>query len=60
MATNLEVRLLLVLWELGGVEVLKGKLNERFSGRRTEAEAAREGLVAVGAIKLRREIGQIH
>lgn len=41
MATDLEVRLLLVPWELGGVEVLKGKLNERFSGKRGDAETAR-------------------
>lgn len=51
MATNVEVRLLLVLWELGGVEVLKGKLNERFGDKRKEAETAREHLVTAGAIE---------
>ncbi len=50
MATNLEVRLLLVLWELGGAEVSRGTLNKRFGDKRKEAEAARENLVTAGAI----------
>lgn len=50
MTKNLEVRLLLVLWELGGVKISKGTLNKRFGDKRKEAEAARENLVTAGAI----------
>lgn len=56
MMTNVEVRLLLVLWELGGVEVSRGTLNKRFGDKRKEAETARERLVTAGAIKYRRDL----
>ncbi len=56
MATNFEVRFLLVLWELGeasiGKEIGKGKVNERFSGKRAEATAACANLVTVGAVEV--------
>ena len=52
MATNFEVRFLLVLWDLGGVSIGKGKVNERFSGKRAEATAACANLVTVGAIEV--------
>jgi hypothetical protein len=50
LAKNFEVQLLLVLWELGGVEVAKGQVNKRFSGRTAQANTARERLVGEGAI----------
>ena len=52
MATNFEVRFLLVLWELGGVSIGKGKVNERFSGKRAEATAACANLVTAAAIEV--------
>jgi hypothetical protein len=52
MATNFEARFLLVLWDLGGVSVLKGEVNGRFSGKTEDANAAREALVRDGAIEL--------
>jgi len=56
MATNFEVRFLLVLWELGeasiGKEIGKGKVNKRFSGKRAEATAACANLVTVGAVEV--------
>ena len=60
MATNFEVRFLLVLWELreasirkgGEVSIGKGKVNERFSGKRAEATAACANLVTVGAVEV--------
>jgi hypothetical protein len=60
MATNFEVRFLLVLWELreasiregGEASIGKGKVNERFSGKRAEATAACANLVTVGAIEV--------
>ncbi len=53
MATNFEVRLLLVLWHLSldGPEVRKGDLNGRFSGRTAEAREACASLVSTGAIE---------
>jgi hypothetical protein len=50
MATNFEIRLLLVLWDLGGEEVRKGELNGRFSGRTAEARESCASLVSAGAI----------
>jgi hypothetical protein len=52
MATNFETRFLLVLWDLGGASVLKGKVNDRFSGKTKDANVAREALVRDGAIAL--------
>lgn len=61
MATNFEVRFLLVLWELGEASIRKGevnkpigkgKVNERFSGKRAEATAACANLVTVGAVEV--------
>jgi hypothetical protein len=60
MATNFEVRFLLVLWELreasiregGEASIGKGKVNERFSGKRAEATAACANLVTVGAVEV--------
>ncbi|NJM48084.1 MAG: hypothetical protein HC860_19485 [Alkalinema sp. RU_4_3] len=52
MTTNFEIRFLLVLWDLGGTSVLKGKVNDRFSGKTKDANAAREALVQGGAIEL--------
>jgi hypothetical protein len=51
MATNFEVRLLLVLWDLGGAQVRKGDLNGRFSGRTAEAKESCTNLIAAGAIE---------
>jgi hypothetical protein len=51
MATNFEVQLLLVLWDLGGAEIRKGALNARFSGRTKDANQARERLEKAGAIE---------
>ena len=51
MATNFEVRLLLVLWDLGGAAVRKGDLNGRFSGKTQEANEACAELIKVGAIE---------
>lgn len=52
MATNFEVRLLLVLWDLGGAAVRKRDLNGRFSGRVPAAKAACANLVQLGAIEV--------
>jgi hypothetical protein len=52
MATNFETRFLLVLWDLGGASVPKGKVNDRFSGKTKDANMAREALVRDGAIEL--------
>ena len=51
MATNFEVRLLLVLCDLGGAAVRKGDLNGRFSGKTQEANEACAELIKVGAIE---------
>ena len=51
MATNFEVRLLLVLWDLGGAAVRKGAVNGRFSGKTQEANEACAELIKVGAIE---------
>lgn len=51
MATNFEVRLLLVLWDLGGLNVRKGDLNGRFSGKAKEANEACRKLLQAGAIE---------
>ncbi len=40
MATNFEVRLLLVLWDLGGLNVPQGKLCDRFSGKGSQLKKA--------------------
>jgi hypothetical protein len=50
MATNFEVRVLLVMWDLGGTSVRKGELNSRFSGKTTDTKAACSSLVKIGAI----------
>lgn len=50
MATNFEIRLLLVLWDLGGSSVRKGDLNSRFSGKSKEANECCAKLVKAGAI----------
>jgi len=52
MATNFEVRLLLELWNFDGVPIGQGKLNERFSGKAADKNAAREGLMASGLIEV--------
>jgi hypothetical protein len=52
MATNFETRFLLMLWDLGGASVLKGKVNGCFSGKTEEANEARAALVQDGAIEL--------
>ena len=51
MATNFEVRLLLVLWDLGGNSVRKGEVNNRFSGKGSQANAAGASLLKIGAIE---------
>jgi hypothetical protein len=51
MATNIEVRLLLALWDLGGAAVRKGDLNGRFSGKVPEANMACTNLIQSGAIE---------
>lgn len=51
MATNFEVRLLLVLWDLGGNSVRKGEVNNRFSGKGSQANAACASLLKIGAIE---------
>ncbi len=51
MLTNFEVRLLLVLWDLDGLQVRKGDLNGRFSGKVKEANEACVKLVQAGAIE---------
>jgi hypothetical protein len=52
MATNFEVRVLLVLWDLGGTSVRKGKLNGRFSGKTADTKSAYTSLLQVGAIEI--------
>jgi hypothetical protein len=52
MTTNFEARLLLTLWDLGGVEILKGKLNARLSGPAKDANAACGNLVKAGAVEV--------
>jgi hypothetical protein len=51
MVTNFEVRFLLALWDLGGAEIRKGSVNNRFSGKTAAANAACARLIEVGAIK---------
>jgi hypothetical protein len=51
MATNFEVRLLLVLWDLGGASVRKGELNSRFSGKAADVNTACANLLKIGAIE---------
>ena len=51
MVTNFEVRLLLALWDLGGVDIRKGLVNSRFSGKTAAANAACTRLAEAGAIK---------
>ena len=50
MMTNLEVRVLLVLWAADEGSIGKSALNKRFSGKTTEANTARENLITQGAI----------
>jgi hypothetical protein len=50
MATNFEVRVLLALWDLGGVEVSQSKLNQCFSGRTADVKRACASLMEAGAI----------
>jgi hypothetical protein len=52
MATNFEVRVLLVLWDLGGTSVRKGELNSRFSGKAAHTKEAYTKLLKVGAIEV--------
>jgi hypothetical protein len=52
MATNFEVRVLLVLWDLGGNSVRKGELNSRFSGKAAHTKEAYISLLKVGAIEV--------
>ncbi len=52
MTTNFEVRVLLVLWDLGGTSVRKGVLNSRFSGKAADTNAAYTSLLQVGAIEI--------
>jgi hypothetical protein len=52
MATNLQVRVLLVLWDLGGTSVRKGELNSRFSGKTADTKAAYTSLLKIGAIEV--------
>jgi hypothetical protein len=52
MATNFEVRVLLVLWDLGGTSVRKGELNSRFSGKAAHTKEAYSSLIKVGAIEI--------
>jgi hypothetical protein len=52
MATNFEVRVLLVLWDLGGTSVRKGELNSRFSGKAAHTKEAYTSLLKVGAIEV--------
>jgi hypothetical protein len=51
MATNFEVRVLLVLWDLGGTSVRKGELNSRFSGKAADMKVAYTSLLKIGAIE---------
>ena len=51
MVTNFEVRFLLALWDLGGMDIRKGAVNSRFSGKTAEATAACNSLIAAGAVK---------
>jgi hypothetical protein len=48
----IHTQFLLVLWDEGGAGIQKGKVNERFSGRVAEANAACAALVESGAIEL--------
>ncbi|PSB53436.1 hypothetical protein C7B77_19565 [Chamaesiphon polymorphus CCALA 037] len=50
MVTNLEVRFLLALWDLGGADIRKGLVNSRFSGKTAVATAACTSLIEAGAI----------
>ena len=60
MATNFEVRFLLVLWELreasiregGEASIRKGEVNKRFSDKRAEATAACANLVTEKAVEV--------
>jgi hypothetical protein len=51
MFTNLEVRFLLTLWDLGGADIRKGSVNSRFSGKTAAANAACNRLIEAGAVK---------
>jgi hypothetical protein len=51
MATNFEVRFLLVLWDLGGTSVRKGELNSRFSGKAADVNTTCTNLIKIGAIE---------
>jgi hypothetical protein len=51
MATNLEVRVLLVLWEFGDKAIAQGLLNKQIGGKDTaDKNKAREKLIETGAI----------
>jgi hypothetical protein len=52
MATNFEVRVLLVLWDLGATSVRKGELNSRFSGKAAYTKEAYTSLLKIGAIEI--------
>jgi hypothetical protein len=52
MATKFEVRVLLVLWDLGGTSVRKGELNSRFSGKAAHTKEAYTSLLKAGAIEV--------
>jgi hypothetical protein len=52
MATKFEVRVLLVLWDLGGTSVRKGELNSRLSGKTSDTKEAYTSLLKVGAIEV--------
>jgi hypothetical protein len=51
MVTNFEVRFLLALWDLGGVDIRKGLVNSRFSGKTAAANAACTRLTEARAVK---------
>jgi hypothetical protein len=51
MVTNIEVRFLLALWDLGGTNIRKGSVNSRFSGKTAEANIACSRLIETKAIQ---------
>lgn len=51
MATNFEVRMLLVVWASEGGSIGKSALNKRFNCKSAETNAVREKLMAAGAIE---------
>ncbi len=51
MVTNFEVRFLLTLWDLGGVDIRKGSINSRFSGKTAAANATCTRLIEAGAVQ---------